>query len=176
MAMQYPNRRNFLFAFSSLTLLEGADLWNGLAAVNINPSVDGADAYYGQGTKPIGHLRGRFKAEMEIKFHGEAFFDWARKHPSFLTELFDDLVCAIEEGARREQIIIVGPRFTGGALESEGTDAMEFTLPGMALDILMGPNKTSIFEGSAEGAGSTGAGTGGEFGISADFGFEVGFG
>lgn len=148
----YPKRDGFLFSFKSVTLLDGVELWTGLTSVQVKGTVDGRDPFYGQGSKAIGFPRGNLKVEMELKFHGEGFFDWQQAHPSFLTESFDDLTLAIEEGPKRAMIVIVGPTLTGGELESEGTDPMEFTLPGLALDILMGNNRRSIFEGSHQDA------------------------
>lgn len=167
MAFGYPKRDGFLFSFKSVTLLDGVELWKGLTSVSVKGNVDGREPFYGQGSKAVGFPRGNLKVELELKFHGEAFFDWRSAHPSFLTEQFDDLTLAIEEGSKREMIVIVGTTITGGELESEGTDPMEFSLPGLATDILMGTSRQSIFEGSFQDASDLFA----DFSASVEIGF-----
>lgn len=150
--LDYHKRDGFLYNFSSLILLDGADVWNGLMSVSVKATVEGGDAVYGQGPIAYGYTRGQLKCECEFSFAAEAFFDLRQKYPRILTTIFDDLLLAFEEGSRRDTIVIVSPRITSVEIEAEGTDATEIVIPGLAINVLMGPNREPLFEGSAQGA------------------------
>lgn len=148
MALQYFKRNGYLYSFKSVSLLEGAELFKGLSAISVNPTVEGRDLFYGSGTKAYGRPRGHLMVEVSATFVAEAFFDIVAKHPTILDEEFN-LSVVFEEGPRRDVIDLVSLTFEGIDKSAEGTEATTVELSGTAIDCLI--NKRSVMGGDALG-------------------------
>lgn len=146
----YPNRGKFLYSFKSLSLLNGAEVFEGLTSLGVNVTIEGREMLYGNGMRAYGRTRGNLQVEVEAKFAAEAFFDFQKAHPQFLTELFTFTVVN-EESSRRDVIELVELSFEGADLPSEGTAPSEVTLSGMALDVLI--NDQSVIDDTRTPAG-----------------------
>lgn len=156
MALQYHKRNGFLYSFKSVSLLEGSELFKGLSAISVNPTVEGRDMFYGTGTKAYGRPRGHLMVEISATFVAEAFFDIMAKHPTILDEEFT-LSLVNEEGSRRDVIDLISVTFEGIDMSQEGTEATTVELSGSAIDFLI--NKKSVMGGDALGMrGDAGAG------------------
>ena len=159
MPLTYPKRGGFLYSFKSVEVQQGAEVWNGLLSVKYTPKIDGRSLLHGNRRRAYGRPRGNAEVELEVKFVAEGYFDWVRAHPGFLMEIFNPIIIN-EEGSRRDTISIVELTFENTDAPSEGTDANEVTLSGMAIDCLIsvegGPER-SVIDGLQEGEEETNA-------------------
>lgn len=169
--LSYPKRKGFLYSLTSVTLVQGASVFKGLTSMKVNATIEGRDLKYGNGIIAFGRPSGTLKVEIEWKFVAEAFFDFVRAHPQYMTETFNPAF-AFEEGSRRDRIELVGATLEGAELSAEGTDAAEVSITGTALDVLMGPSKISV---AARQAGDVSAGNAGADGGGGGLGFEASF-
>lgn len=146
MGLSYPKRKGNLHSFKSLEVLHGLEVFKGLTQFSAKMTVDGREFMYSTGSKPVGRPRGNTAVECSMKFLGEAFFDFVKSHPQFMTEEMD-LTFVLQEGSRRDRVDILGLTFEECEINLEGTEGLEVPLTGMALDMMFGPSKTSLFEG-----------------------------
>jgi hypothetical protein len=156
MAIQYPNRKGFVYSFQSFSLMDGSDLIEGLLGFKASPKLDGRKLVYGTGRKAYGRTRGTLSVECEVTFLAEAFYEWRKKHPKFLDEAFN-LVGINEEGANRSKIEVISLAFESAELTFEGTDELKGVLPGTAIYLLI--DGESPIQGDSLGLG-TDAGAG----------------
>ncbi len=158
MPLTYPKRDGFLYALSSVQVLEGASVWGGLTSIKHGGEVDGADLVFGNGPMPVGHLRGQGKPNLELKFLAEAYFDWLKDHPGPLMRIFPTVMIKNQEGSRVDMVKLIGVRFTSNDSPSEGTEANMVTKPALALDIFHKPDGAaayvSLFTGLQDGEGN----------------------
>lgn len=154
MALTYPVTPGFLFSHNSLTALNGAAPWKGLVSVKPGASIDGRDIPIGTGPKGLGFTRGRLKVEPEFVFESTAFYlDWLEKYPGFLGIIIPTLSLTYEEGANRAEVVFVNLTLKGFDAPSEGTEAIKVTVPGEALDLLVGYNgnaPASVMPGNSD--------------------------
>jgi hypothetical protein len=153
MPLQYPKRNGYLYSLKSTSVQEGGEVFNGLLSVKYTPKVDGRAMVHANKSRAYGRVRGNFEVEAEFSFLGEAFFDILKNHPGLLTEIFNPVVIH-EEGSRRDALKFVDLTFEQFDPTIEGTDAMEVSLPGMAVDLLVsveGGPFLSVFDGLQEG-------------------------
>lgn len=174
--LAYPKKKGNLYSLTSVTLVQGAEVFKGLRSMKVNATIEGRDLVYGNGIIAFGRPSGTLKIEIEWKFIAEAFFDFQRAHPQFLTEVFNPAF-AFEDGTRRDRMALVSATIEGAEITAEGTDAAEVSCTGTAIDVLMGPNKVSL---AARQAGDISAGNAGADGGGGGLGFEasisIGFG
>jgi hypothetical protein len=154
MALTYPVTAGFLFSHNSLTALNGAAPWKGLTSVKPGVSIDGREVVFGTGPKGLGYPRGQLKVEPEFVFESTGFYlDWLEKYPGFLGVQLPSLSLVYEEGANRAEIVFVSLTLTGYDAPSEGTEAIKVTVPGKALDLLIGYNgnaPVSVLAGNSD--------------------------
>jgi hypothetical protein len=136
MPLGYPNRGTFNMSFKSLSLLEGADEFEGLTSLNINTTIDGRERPYGNGMRPYAPTRGNLVIEVEAKFLLDYAHDFIKGHPQFLTEIFNFTVVN-EEGPRRHVVQLKDVTFEGCDMPAEGTGPSEITFSGSASDIMI---------------------------------------
>lgn len=156
MPIQYPNRKGFVYTFQSFSLLEGSDLIPGLLGFKASPKLEGRKLVFGTGRLAYGRTRGQLSVEVELTLMAEAFYEWRKKHPQILDEVFN-LTGVNEEGANRNKIQIVDLAFESLDLTFEGTDELKGVLPGMAMNLLI--DGQPVVKGDALGLG-TDAGAG----------------
>lgn len=163
-SLQYPRSDQRLYSFKSVQLLSGADVFRGLTAASVKPSVEGRELVYGNGTKAYGRPRGHLKVEAKCKFIADAFFEWASANAPILDTEFS-FSFEFAEGPQRNVIDIIQLCFDEAPVETEGTDATEVELSGMAVDCLI--DGKSLMRGDALGFLGLGVSA------SADFGGQI---
>lgn len=146
MGLKYPKRNGKIMSFKSVTLLQGATLFEGLQGVTVTANVEGDDPVYGAGTKALGRTRGELHVEFTVTLLAEEFFAFNRSNPGILDLEFSFTVL-FEEGAKRGRVEIVAGKFNEIPIEAEGTGATTIELSGTALDCLI--DGVSIMLGDA---------------------------
>lgn len=136
MGLFYPNRAGFIESLKSVSVQEGASIFDGIRKVEVMPDIGGADTVSTNKRKPAGHVAGDIKIPGAFTLLYRSAIDYATKQPDFMYRLHS-LQFTAEELPNFSKIALVGVRFLGWPFSAEGTDAIEIEMKFNCMDILV---------------------------------------
>ncbi len=139
MALQHPHRQGFLLSATSLSVLEGSELFKGLISAKVTGKIDGRKRVRAMGRKALGTTAGQLVVEVELVFEATSFFEYQADHPAMLDEIHN-LTFSYEEGPLNRKVKVTDFCFDSVEIPSEGTEEIKVTLPGEAIDCLIADN------------------------------------
>ena len=152
MGLLYPNRSGFIESFKSVSVREGASIFDGLRKIEIAAEITGAETVKTNMRKPQGHVAGDASITGNMTLLYRSAMDNMTKNPFMLYEQHS-LTFTTEERVDFTTIAIEGLRWLKFPVMSEGTDAIEVEVGYEALDVLISVNGEplrSIFPEASE--------------------------